>query len=246
MHRCTGLTRHYPCITLFLAMTTKKQKQKKSRLSFYPPLGSDPHSRARKRGVERFAMALKRLGATPANQLRWVLSFSQSNFGDTESEERQLVSEALRTLALSPFSMPEGLFGVRPSREINLSGSSFTLTEIEELQGGIGEMLAEMIKYPGRVQLPVDGVFLERRPASKDGAQIGITWQAQDEKSAILLAVAGLILQTNRQLRACKQCHTPFIAQKRALYCSAYCSQRAHNLNTGRIKDPEATRRRVL
>jgi hypothetical protein len=50
-----------------------------------------------------------------------------------------------------------------------------------------------------------------------------------EEKDAILGGVVNLLFQAGEHLRACVECHRPFVARKRQIYCSPQCSQRVRD-----------------
>ena len=84
-------------------------------------------------------------------------------------------------------------------------------------------------------------VLSRQSPAGAKKTRFNLQWQANDERTAILHGVMTLKIEAGDALKACAECHKPFVARKRQIYCAPLCSQKVRD----RKRPPRPSRAKV-
>jgi hypothetical protein len=175
-------------------------------------------------------LAEQRIGRTPEQRLRWLLKFLEEDLDLLRPEERIAKGYDLRALMDLSFGLRTA--AKKPSRpgEAMLGNSApMPDAELRAFQAEIAQGIRGLLQNPPQgwhLTTPQLSVW-PASPGVKRGG-FGLRWYGE-EKDAILGGVVNLLLQAGEHLRACVECHRPFVARKRQIYCSAPCSQRVRD-----------------
>jgi hypothetical protein len=173
-------------------------------------------------------LAIRRLGATPKDQLRWLVhEFARRALALTRPEELIALGYDLRALAAPPGTLTRSRHAPLPIAaikrihdDVNAGLQRLLSSESADLTKGGWEF-----SPPARVRVVRRGEFF--------------LWvrDSQDEVASILAAIGELIVRAGSgELRACRECQRPYIRTGRRRFCDERCSMRARNRKRPRKK----------
>lgn len=172
-------------------------------------------------------LAVRRLGATPTERLRWVVEvFARRDLSLARPEELVAWGYDLRSLA-----PPVGTLTRSPHAPLPIP----TLKQIHtSVNAGLRRLLST--KRPDQHGLE-RGWELPRPKSARlvnyDGVILRVQ-ESRNEFDSILAALAELILRAGNDLRACPECGRPFVRTGRRglrIFCGERCSMRVRNRN---------------
>jgi len=170
------------------------------------------------------ALAAQRMGKTPAELLRWVVTFAQEDLTSKRPEELVALGYDLRML---PHLVKEQVAGVTRIWQRTLGPMPEATLQV------IHHYIAEGLRtLMGGRPWKLPGPFLVYRSSPEGSAktQFSSGWgAARQEDEAILAAVVRLVLEHGGKLRACPVCRRIFVSTRRQRYCDTRCSQRVRN-----------------
>src|SRR5262245_44348816 len=105
----------------------------------------------------------------------------------------------------------------------------------QEITMGLQELLSGEIRlwaFPPPLAFVVHRVSVAGEKKTRLTAQ----WEGGEEREVILRGVLILLLQAGDILKACAECHKPFVAVKRQIYCGQVGSQRVQNRKRPKIR----------
>ena len=203
-------------------MTTAKTRRR--RATDTPPQRPSPAHTAFERDSHEQELAARRMGGTREERLHWVVTkFAAKDLEALRPDELRALGYDLRQLLSPPW-------GVRRKR------SPLPSDEVRRIQREVVKGLRILTQerratQPEEWELP-PGTDRLVPWVSGDGTQRKRKFAIRsegDEYTAIIRGVAYLILMAGEDLRACAQCHTPFVGVKRQAYCTTACSQQARD-----------------
>ncbi len=169
--------------------------------------------------LDRRDLAVRRLGATVKDRLRWVVhEFARRDLAIARPEELVALGYDLR--ALTP---PVGT--VTSSEH-----SPLPVTAIKQLHADVNLGLRQLLSADstglagGWPLPPPKGVRIVRL-----GGYFMLVQESRDEHASILAAIAELIVRAGADLRACTECGRAFVRTGRRMFCEERCSMRIRN-----------------
>ena len=200
-------------------------KTRRRRATDTPPQRPSPsHTAAFERDSHEQELAVRRMGGTREERLRWVVAeFAIKDLDALRPDELRALGYDLRQLLSPPW-------GVRRKR------GPLPSDEVRRIQRDVVKGLRILTQerratQPEEWELP-PGTDRLVPWVSGDGTarkrQFTIR-SSGDEYTIILRGIAYLIVTAGEHLRACRQCQTPFVAVKRQEYCTTACSQQARD-----------------
>lgn len=194
----------------------------------------------RREDLDQQELALRRVGATPEERLRWVLNFTNKlDLDELGPGAKNDLGYDLWQITAPVGWLTQRRMGPMPERQLR------------EIQRAIAEGIQALFANRGRGEALLDPGWklpVPRRarlirlsdPGAKPTLFIRI-FDGTSEEGSIINGVADLILRAGGRLRSCVECGAPFVARKRQAYCETKCSQKARNRKKAR---PGKTRRR--
>lgn len=171
------------------------------------------------------------------DRIQWLLEFARRDLSRLPNKERLALDAVLKGIfpdyrATGPGF--QGGYSVVPMSANNIRGIQ------QRLKMGLDSLLAG-----GGWRLPgtPDGIALERW-AGSDGVYATRQTVLAEFPLTFWLAVADWLVAAGPRLRACPECHTPFLAIRRQTYCSPQCSQRVRTRRWYEAHTTEARKKR--
>jgi hypothetical protein len=173
-------------------------------------------------------LAIRRLGATPTAQLRWVVhDFARRALALTRPEELIALGYDLRALAAPPGTLTRSRHAPLPVAAIKRIHADVNTGLQRLLSNESADLTKGGWEYPPPTRVRIvrlGGVFLRVQ-------------DSQDEVASILAAIGELIVRAgSTDLRACRECHLPFVRTGRRRFCDERCSMRVRNRNRPKKK----------
>jgi hypothetical protein len=170
-------------------------------------------------------LAIRRMGATSTDQLRWIVhEFARRELALTRPEELIALGYDLRVLAAPIGTLTRSRHAPLPVAaikrihdDVNTGLQRLLSSESADPRKGGWE-----VPPPTRVRIVRQGGFFHRVEDS------------QDEVASILAAIGELIVRAGSELRACRECQRPFVRTGRRRFCDERCSMRVRNRNRER------------
>jgi hypothetical protein len=173
---------------------------------------------------EQLQAAAKRMGATPADRLRWILDFMTKDLDALQPEERIRLGYDLRGLVL--LALPPDFRG-------KMLAKPMSDADVRRHQAAIAEGIRGLVGTPPRPwplaaapQLVVAGERLTKTGGARRRFAVRL---GGDETASILGGVAHDIVALGEGLRACLECGEPFVGARKEDYCDPLHSIRARN-----------------
>jgi hypothetical protein len=197
--------------------------------------------------LNREQLAMERVGKTAEERLRWVVDFAYRDLGRLQPEELIALGYDLRAAATPPV----GWLVERPAAPVEVDA----LRSVQEtLATGLRTLLLEDRHWRQAIVRQQSGWRLRgsnnarlvrlTAPDARDAVFTVVT-AAGTETDAFVYGVAELIVRAGRHLRACRRCHTPFVAPRRqVLYCSRTCGDAFRNVAKLAKRTPKTTRKK--
>jgi hypothetical protein len=176
-------------------------------------------------------LALRRLGATLEDRLRWFVHFAYRDLELLRHQEKVALGYDLRQAvapvgwltrrSLGPLPEPE----LRAVQRTLASGLRALVTERRDERELISDRTAGW-------HLPRSGDDRLIRISSPQAkrAMFSVFSESASEVDAIVRGVADLIVRAGERLRGCVECRRAFVARRRqAVYCAATCANKFRN-----------------
>jgi hypothetical protein len=171
-------------------------------------------------------LALRRLGATWKDRLRWAVhEFARRDLTLARPEELVALGYDLRVLPQPVGTMTSSPHAPMPVRaikrlhtQVNAGLRRLLSTDSAGLQGGW------VVPPPKRMRLVrIGDVFM---------------WvqESRDEIASAVAAIGELIVHAGEDLKSCPECGRPFIRTGRRAFCEERCSMRVRNRNRPKEK----------
>lgn len=192
-------------------MTSRPRKATKRKATKAQP----PDSRVSAVGI---AVLLRRLGATPQQNLAWVLDLTEKDLDMLRPEERVALGYDLRMVAT--FSLPRRS---GPASDLRPMSDAALARYQQQIKDGIHGLLVTRTPWAFAAR-PI----LTPEPTTRGRIACRLAFRG-DEEAGIMAGVAHLIVAVGDHLRVCQECQRPFVATKRQAYCRSVCSQRTRN-----------------
>lgn len=193
-------------------------------------------------------VSLRRIGATPRDRLKWLFDFANADFDQLYDEEKIALGYELSTLvalkAMGTFKSEFIKAKGRPPDLKEFPPQTFTIGISESLlrdaQADLKKRLAQLFSDEGENAgiwpVPIPTALFYRRHTPLDAKRVGLTLSADVNgsgpdatKKNIIYLFTDIIGNAQHLLRACAECHTPFMPVRRQEYCSVKCSQRVRD-----------------
>ena len=167
--------------------------------------------------LDQRELAVRRLGATTAERLAWVVAFTRRDIAVARPEELIALGYDLR--ALTP---PLGTLTRSEHRPL----SAPTIRKIQtRLTAGLRQLLTPNPAHEGGWTLPPP----RRVRLVRIGEFVTRIEESRDEVASILAAVGELAVRAGVDLRGCPECGRAFVRTGRRKFCSEKCSMRVRN-----------------
>lgn len=189
---------------------------------------------------QKLELSLKRIGNTPVQRLKWLLDFANTDLDMLYEEQRHAL--AYETSALSLVCTSENLVSNFRFGHINEELPQIPLKQIPDtllrdvhadLNTGLKQLFSDNPDSGGvwELPLPTRMSLTRQSPLDAKRSRISLRFQFRDDdtKRAVLYSFADTIRDAESLLRACAECHKPFIPVRRQEYCSTKCSQKARD-----------------
>ncbi len=177
----------------------------------------------------RLRIARRRMGESPQERLRCLLGFLGRDLSALREGEWLELDDDLKAFATGLLSGE--LHG--PEERWWVDWNPFAplgRRRIQRIQNGLTtglKMLLETGKWnPPKVAAPVS---LQRIRERKTGRTRIVKHYKTNLLDSIVVQAIDLKEWGGDQIRACQECHRPFLAVKRQIYCSRRCSQRTRD-----------------
>jgi len=192
-----------------------------------------------KRDLDAREAAVDRM-AGPEVQLRRLVAFTSQELGQLSRQERVTRGDDLRQILPRHWtwsSRPGPLADASLRRIHRILRRALHTLLIDRRSHQDGAALYTDTKAGWR--LPRGAPRLIRiSPQEARRTHFQLLWHGTEEHT-ILWGVAELLLTSGHRLRACPDCQTRFVANKRQAYCSLECSQKIRNLRKQERKRAE-------
>jgi hypothetical protein len=185
---------------------------------------------------QQIEIALRRVGLTTADQLRWLLRFAEQDLKQLYPEERAALGHDLRLLpiAIKQAGQAGDTPAVTHSSRPNAPMDETVLQRIHhEIRSGLKKLLAvdpadrETWTFPFPESVGLGG-WVDRN-TKRVNFTLVTRFATRDETTIIMNAVMSLLLTAQGLARNCTTCRKPFVPVGRQEYCSPVCSQRARD-----------------
>ncbi len=176
--------------------------------------------------LNRLWIASQRMGNSAYERLRWLVGFLGRDLSRLREGEWLDLEDDLKTFATG--TLPQGPQG---SKDLVLAEwnpmTPLTREEIHRLQNDLNSGLKSLLET-GRWDLPkvAAPVFLKRIHTDSTGRTRIVKHYKTSLWDSIVLQAIDIFEWGGNRIRACQECHQPFLAIKRQIYCSRQCSQR--------------------
>jgi hypothetical protein len=182
--------------------------------------------------------ARRAIGDTHASRLAWVVRFVAENPATWHPAVRVAHGDCLHMVALH---------GVVSEEK---APDPMAPDDVEALHHDLRAKLRDLLgKNPTRTQMvdiPTEGqteVLIRLTHAGAKPAMFATSRGQVSLRTAVFQAVKDLILQAGERLIACPSCGTPFLYNRKQMFCKVTCAQKVRN-DRRDAKRPRKTERR--
>ena len=179
-------------------------------------------------------MAVRRMGRTSEDRLRWLVSdFATKDLDALRAEELTALGYDLRQLLSPPWGVSRRHGPLPPDdvRRIQREVAKGLRILSRERRTNLDEGW-ELPSGTDRVVPWFSGDEGKRNRAFTIRS-------SGDEYTVIIRGIANLIVKAGSRLRECERCQTPFVAVKRQEYCGSACSQQARDQRKREKRQPK-------
>jgi hypothetical protein len=195
------------------------------------------------RDIERVDSALGRMGNSPLDRLKWLLSFAETDLSQLREGDWLNLQSDLRA-----FIFEEGVVtGAEDPLKLNREG-------LRTLKGEIRNLILAIVRGGSHsLELPKLRHVVGRVKRQGRLGRVLHVIQGGDARALVLLDVFKLLEVEGPRLKKCTECPKLFVSVKRQAYCSLSCSQKArtrryygnHSPEVLSEKRHEALKRRI-